>query len=153
MPWRRARHGKASVSRASDPTERASIVMMFSGAMISSISTLARICVKQRKCSVASGKQLARFSERRVGHDHRPHLGELDEQDVARPTGGRAGESEQALDAVHHGEEKRERDPDPEVDGTHELRSQRSLRIILSTTSCTSKSPAASSVQRSRASE
>jgi hypothetical protein len=30
-------------------------VMMFSDGMISSISTLDRICVKQRKCSVASG--------------------------------------------------------------------------------------------------
>ena len=37
------------------------MVMMFSGSMMSSISTLDRICEKQRKCSVASGKSSRAF--------------------------------------------------------------------------------------------
>ena len=32
--------------------------------------------------------ELARFPQRGIGHDHRPHLGELNEQDVrGLPTG------------------------------------------------------------------
>ena len=68
--------------------------------------------------------ELARLSERGVGHHHRPHLGELNEQDVARPTVGRGGESHESLDAERHREEPRKRDPDPEVDGPHEIRIQ-----------------------------
>ena len=61
IPRRRARHGKTSVSRTNDQPASASIVMMFPGAMIPSISTLDRICVKHRTCSVASGKSSRAF--------------------------------------------------------------------------------------------
>ena len=71
--------------------------------------------------------ELARLPQRGIGHDHRPHLGELNEQDVPRPAGGRGGQADQALDAADDREEKDERDPDPVVDGPHQVRSQSSL--------------------------
>ena len=71
--------------------------------------------------------ELARFPERGIGHDHRPHLGELNEQDVPRPADRRSGQSDEALDAADDGEEKSERDPDPVVDGPHQVRIQGSL--------------------------
>ena len=60
----------------------------------SSISTLDRICWKQRKCSVASGNSSRACLQRRVGDDHRAHLGELDEQDVLWRTRRDARQSE-----------------------------------------------------------
>ena len=66
--------------------------------------------------------ELARFRERGIRHDHRPHLGELNEQDVPRPANRRRGQSDQALEAVDDGEEKHEWDPDPVVDGPHQVR-------------------------------
>ena len=71
--------------------------------------------------------ELARFPERGIGDDHRPHLGELNEQDVPRPAGRRSGQSDEALDAADDGEEKSERDSDPVVDGPHQVRIQGSL--------------------------
>src|SRR6187401_1805828 len=71
--------------------------------------------------------ELARFPERGVGHDHRPHLGELNEQDVPRPAGRRSSQSDEALDAGDDGEQKDERDSDPVVDRPHQVWSQVSL--------------------------
>jgi hypothetical protein len=71
--------------------------------------------------------ELARFPEGGIGHDHRPHLGELNEQDVSRPADRKSGQSDEALDAVDDGEEKSERDPDPVVDRPHQVRIQGSL--------------------------
>ena len=71
--------------------------------------------------------ELARFPERGIGHDHRPHLGELNEQDVPRPADRRGRQADEALDAGDDGEEKHERDSDPVVDGPHQVRSQGSL--------------------------
>src|SRR4029450_11962263 len=71
--------------------------------------------------------ELAHFPERGVGHDHRPHLGQLNEQDVPRPAGWRGSEADEALDAGEGGEQKCERDSDPVVDGPHQVRSQGSL--------------------------
>ena len=41
---------------------------------------------------------------------------------------GEVGQPDQALDAADDGEEKRERDPDPVVDGPHQVRIQGSHR-------------------------
>ena len=71
--------------------------------------------------------ELARLPERGIGHDHRPHLGELNEQDVPRPADRRRGQPDQALDAVDEGEEPGERDPDPVVDRPHLVRIHGSL--------------------------
>ena len=71
--------------------------------------------------------ELARLPERGIGHDHRPHLGELDEQDVPRPADRRRGQPDEALDAVDEGEEPGERDPDPVVDRPHLVRIHGSL--------------------------
>ena len=71
--------------------------------------------------------ELARFPQRRVGHDHRPHLGELNEQDVPRPAGRRGSQADEAQDAGDDGEQKYERDSDPVVDRPHQVRSQSSL--------------------------
>ena len=71
--------------------------------------------------------ELARFPERGIGHDHRPHLGELNEQDVPRPANRRGRQSDEALDAVDEGEEKHKRDSDPIVDYPHQVRIHGSL--------------------------
>ena len=43
-------------------------------------------------------KELARFPDRGVRDHHRPHLGELNEEDVARCADGRSGEPKDTLD-------------------------------------------------------
>ena len=73
-------------------------------------------------------KELARFPERRIRDDHRPHLGELNEENVARCADGRSGESQDTLKPADESEEERERDPYPEVDRPHEVWSHNRAR-------------------------
>ena len=54
---------------------------------MSSISTLDRISREAEEVERGIRKELARFPERGIGDDHRPHFGELNEQNVARRAG------------------------------------------------------------------
>ena len=68
--------------------------------------------------------ELARLPQRGIGHDHRPHLGELNEQDVPRPADRRGRQADEVLYAGDESEEKHERDSDPVVDRPHQVRIQ-----------------------------
>ena len=107
MRRRRARHRNSSVSRARDRPECASTVMMFLG--WDDLEHLhARPNLREaQKMQRGVRMELARFLQRGIGHDHRPHLGELNEQDVPRPAGRRGRQADEALDAGDDSGERR----------------------------------------------
>ena len=98
------------------------MVWMCSGAMTFSISRLERTCAETEEVQRRVGKELACATQRRVGHHHRAHLRQLDEEDVARPLPVPAAlHADGAQQPIGERDEEAQGDAGPEIDPAHRI--------------------------------